>query len=192
MLLPSGLPADAASFWSTRQNDLIYVEMKGQVARGDYLKFSREVAQRSPYSAKRVVLSISSPGGRVDGMWEMIIGIERTQRQLPVQIVVRDRCESACADIFLAADERYMEPTGLLGFHAAAFHGRELAEDIQRSVAYYRQRGVPQKSAVQFATTPHRAMRHVTADQAAQLGIAKTLTRAPSRPASRARHARRR
>jgi hypothetical protein len=104
-----------------------------------------------------------------------------------VQIVVRDRCESACAGIFLAADERYMEPAGVLGFHAAAFHGRELADDIRRSVAYYRQRGVPQKSAIQFATTPHRTMRFVTADQAAQLGIARMLTRTPSRPTARGR-----
>jgi membrane-bound ClpP family serine protease len=187
MLLLPAAPAEAASFWSPRQNDLIYVEMTGQVARGDYFWSSQMVARRSPRTAKRIVLSISSPGGRVDGMWEMIFGIERTQRQLPVQIVVRDRCESACADIFLAADERYMEPAGVLGFHAAAFHGRELADDIRRSVAYYRQRGVPPMSAIQFATTPHRTMRFVTADQAAQLGIARMLTRTPSRPTARGR-----
>jgi hypothetical protein len=91
------------------------------------------------------LVEIESPGGYVHEM-NLIVDLLRKHH---MDTLVRGKCASACTEIFLAGERRYVGPEARFGFHQSGYAGRN--RDTVWSISEYessilmREKGVDEK-----------------------------------------------
>lgn len=109
-----------------------------------------EVNYGSAAALRRVVsehpeiglLEVDSPGGYVSEMNSLVDVVTKNR----LDTVVINRCYSACTDVFLAGERRYVGHQAKFGFHQSGFDGRnrdiEWSTPEYMSSIFYRARGI--------------------------------------------------
>ena len=111
-LLTASAAAQAATFLPVHLPDgRLGLRLEGPITKDDQVRFANALSLWP--AAKTVVLA--SPGGLI--LPALAIGVEIHQRQLATMVLSGEECASACADIWLAANHRYLAQDARLGFH---------------------------------------------------------------------------
>ncbi len=101
------------------------------------------------------LLELNSPGGLVDE--SALIKVLVQERGL--NTLVLQRCASACTDVFLAGERRYVGPEARFGFHRSGVCGQEpnapWSEIDIEARDYFKARGVEAEFVRQAFDTPH-------------------------------------
>jgi hypothetical protein len=90
------------------------------------------------------LIELNSRGGYVAEMNRLVAIVESNH----LDTFVREKCASACTDVFLAGEHRYIDPDAKFGFHQSGYKGRP--RDTEWSVTEYmtsidyRAKGLPE------------------------------------------------
>jgi hypothetical protein len=131
------------------ENGVALISIVGEIKFGDEEKF-RELSLKNP----KAIVALDSPGG------SLIPGLEigRMINLRGYRTVVLDKtlCASACALIWLGGIPRYLEPGGVLGFHASyrTVDGKMIESGVANALIghYFSQLNLSE-NAVVFATS---------------------------------------
>jgi hypothetical protein len=111
----------------TAQPELRRIIAEGRIGHGSGEALDRVVRQ---YPELRL-LELNSKGGYVSEMNKLVAIVEGNQ----LDTFVREKCASACTDVFLAGEHRYIDPNAKFGFHQAGYKGRP--RDTEWSITEY-------------------------------------------------------
>lgn len=130
---------------------LAMAELNRIIATGEISFGSAEVLRKALIEHPELkLLEVDSRGGYVTEMEQLVALV----REHHLDTLVINRCASACTDVFLAGERRYIGPNARFGFHQSGFKGR--TKDTEWSIQeymtsiYYRERRV-EKSFVEKA-----------------------------------------
>ena len=166
-LIPqSALPADISVVPTGTPLSLIV--LRGEIIEGDAERFNKAA---SGVGLASVLLE--SPGGSVvEGL-----SIGRTIRRLGFStgVAPNNACASACALIWLAGSPRYMDPSALIGFHAAYREqdGQLLESGVGNALvgAYLSQIGLGDLAVIFVSSAGPTEINWLNAAQAIRVGI---------------------
>jgi hypothetical protein len=142
------------------------ITINGELAKGDYQKFSNLVARLPSGHAGSVYLD--SPGGAVDdalsiGSW--------VADQNWTTVVLRE-CASACALIWLASKDRTVKSDARVGFHAVFFASGQVSPGGNAKVgAYLFKLGFSPNTIEYLTQTPPKKVEWLDGEKAEHYGI---------------------
>jgi hypothetical protein len=116
----------------------LWVDMKGEIVAGDTERF---LAAIKPYAANdvyEVVLQLDSPGGSLLESLELGQTISDFPYTTIANVGLENEpqiCASACVNVYLGADYRYLSDFGQIGVHRFSISGTELAADEALSIS---------------------------------------------------------
>jgi hypothetical protein len=150
------------------------ITIEGEIITGDELTLTHLLLE-----AGSGVVMLDSPGG---DLWP---GLEmgRAIQLMGFDTMVPDgaSCESACALLWLAGATRYMDPDGMVGFHAAYVESEDGALETGSGNAvigaYLYALGMSFQTIEQLTSAPPDGMYYLTCDEAETLGIEVVLYR---------------
>lgn len=143
-------PSAAAEIEHTRLDDGAHlIVLIGDIVPGDEEKFRRLSVQYD-----NAIVALASDGGALVPAIE--IGKMIRLKEFPTVVLNNDRCNSACALIWVAGSKRYLAPRGRVGFHASYRDegGRRVETGLGNALVgrYLTLLNLPEK-AVLFATS---------------------------------------
>ncbi len=124
----------------TAQPVLRRIIAEGQIGHGSADALEKVVRQHPELR----LVELNSKGGYVSEMNKLVAIIERNH----LDTFVREKCASACTDVFLAGEHRYIDLNARFGFHQSGYKGKP--RDTQWSIAEYmtsidfRAKGLPE------------------------------------------------
>jgi hypothetical protein len=124
----------------TAQPELRRIIAEGRIGHGSADALEKVVRQ---YPELRLV-ELNSKGGYVSEMNKLVAIVESNH----LDTFVREKCASACTDIFLAGERRYVDHDARFGFHQSGYKGRP--RDTEWSITEYmtsidfRAKGLPE------------------------------------------------
>jgi hypothetical protein len=124
----------------TAQPELRRIIAEGDIGFGSADALAQIVRE---YPELRVV-ELHSRGGYVSEMNKLVAVVESNH----LDTFVREKCASACTDVFLAGEHRYIDPDAKFGFHQSGYKGRP--RDTEWSITEYmssidyREKGLPE------------------------------------------------
>jgi hypothetical protein len=172
--------AHAAQIWTEPPgscNDgskaCVKIHVKGELVRDDAIRFVKATAK---VPAGKALVYLDSPGGlAVEGL-VIAVGIHRQKWNTYVD--ADTYCLSMCANIWLAGNVRYINPTAKLGFHTISVKvGRRWFRDDRADAAllnFYRDMGVSAKAGRVFTAADGDDVIWLNFDLAKSLGIKAT------------------
>jgi membrane-bound ClpP family serine protease len=110
------------------------------------------------------VVHLNSQGGRIADAHL----IAKSIRERGLVTYVRNHCESACTDVFLAGRERWAAPTAEIGFHSPDFPGAtdtDLQSVRQDELSYLTMQGVSKNFAEKAVSTKPESMWYPTGQE---------------------------
>jgi len=119
-------------------------------------------------------LHLESIGGRVNEAMELAKVVEKKN----LNTYVSDICFSACSYIFIAGDERMVEPTARLGFHQPSFPGlaqEELKSQIARDKRFFIKKGIEKDFVDKIFKVPSETILQVEYEELKKVGVATKL-----------------
>jgi Clp protease len=135
---------------------MAHPELRRLIASGDIgLGSAKALARAVHANPELTLLEIESFGGLVREE-DLIVDIVRNRK---MDTLVLGKCASACTDVFLAGNRRYVGPNARLGFHQSGFTGR--AHDTiwstpeYESAILYRAQGVSEDFTRQALNTSY-------------------------------------
>jgi hypothetical protein len=169
----------AATFWTEPGscNDdskgCVKIHVKGELVRDDAIRFVKATAK---IPAGKALVYLDSPGGlAVEGL-VIAVGIHRQKWNTYVD--ADTYCLSMCANIWLAGNVRYINPTAKLGFHTISVKvGRRWFRDDRADAAmlnFYRDMGVSAKAGRVFTAADGDDVIWLNSDLAKSLDIKAT------------------
>jgi hypothetical protein len=155
-------------------NPTSVLKISGVIEKDDAQKFVK-LAEQVPILM--VIVQLSSPGGELTS--GLAIGEQIRIRGYSTFVRAGEPCASACALAWLAGDFRYMDPTALVGFHAASRKdGIQRVESGEANAlvgAYLGSLGLT-SDAIRYITRPSPAeVQWLTIKDAMKLGINVTI-----------------
>jgi hypothetical protein len=155
-------------------NPTSVLKISGVIEKDDADKFVK-LAEQVP--VLMVIVQLSSPGGELTS--GLAIGEQIRIRGYSTFVRAGEPCASACALAWLAGDSRYMDPTALIGFHAASRkNGIQSVESGEANAlvgAYLGSLGLA-SDAIRYITRPSPAeVQWLTIKDAMKLGINVTI-----------------
>lgn len=111
----------------TAQPELRRIIAEGQIGHGSADALQKVVRQHPELR----LVELNSKGGYVSEMNKLVAIVESNH----LDTFVREKCASACTDVFLAGEHRYIDLDARFGFHQSGYKGRP--RDTQWSIAEY-------------------------------------------------------
>jgi len=164
-------PASAATIVLDRSGSPPMLILAGEIVRGDGERFAEAAA-----GLDAAVVMLASPGGN------MLAGLRIGQvvRGQKFSTLVPDGalCASACAYIWLGGLQRFMQPRGLVGFHAAYVvrDGAKLESGAGNALvgAYLSRLGLSDDAILYISATAPEQITWLTREAAERVGIQVT------------------
>ena len=152
------------SFQDYPNSSLRAIIINGELEYGDEKKFYMETA-----SIDRAVIFLNSPGGNV--LAAMEIGRIIRLKHYTTSVIAKDLCASACALIWLAGENRFLEDGAALGFHAAFIEkdGRLLEKGVANALIgrYLTQINLSEAAIIFITSAPPEGMNWLNRENAA-------------------------
>lgn len=163
-------PAHAAKITTDASYGLTSIEIEGPIEAGDFASFNQQAAALA--GRKDIVVALKSPGGDLKAAL-MIGGLIIDKKWATF---VYDKCESACAMIWLGGARRFISPVAGIGFHAASYeNGGESGQGSAAIAVYMRDLGLSTEAVLWATGAGPSDIRWLTPEKAKILGIALTV-----------------
>ncbi|MFT3987171.1 hypothetical protein [Aestuariivirga sp.] len=175
--LLSDSEARAAHIFASRDSStgLWSITLTGEITPGDASRF-----ESATWGVENGIVSLNSEGGTVGDA--VLIGQSIRKHGLKSVVARRSKCFSACAIAWLGGIERYIEPGGSVGFHAAynATRGRPESGVANAIVgAYYAGLGLNYDAVIALTSEPPKRLFYLTKQNTLRLGIAVSFEAPP-------------
>lgn len=170
-------PVEAVELTGRRQPGRYRVTL---LAEGRELEFLGEVTRQSAAALQAAllqnpgieVLQLTGPGG--DMVQAQRLG--RLVAELGLTTYVPLECVSACAELFLGGQERFLAPGSALGFHRVWVAGLGAGSELERSsndrlLQDLLDRGIAGDFAARVVATPHETVWYPAADEMVAAGV---------------------
>ena len=127
-----GIFAGRGKLTVTEESGTVWLRWRGAIEAPLHARL--EEAFRAHQGGGRFVLSLASPGGKVDHGGDVVRLIKAMQRTHSIDTVVEARgvCASMCVPVFLAGAHRSASPTARFMFHEVSF--RDAVTDKRNEV----------------------------------------------------------
>jgi hypothetical protein len=165
---PSSLASAADITSETLGDGRAVILVIGEIKPGDEEKF-RELTLKNPKAA----VAFDSPGGALVPALEM--GRMISLRGYPTVVLDKSLCASACALMWLAGSQRFLEPGGRLGFHASyrTIDGRQIESGVGNALIghYLSQINLSQRTVIFASSASPREITWLTEQNRVESGI---------------------
>lgn len=138
----------------TRSN-VPYVNMTGEIVRGDAQQFRYILEQWAGKNAPIQILDLNSPGGSLYEAYLMLQSV--LDYKVSTIVMPGNHCISACVSIFASGKERFADPQSTIGVHRANIDGVDsnLARSISiNMIDLYDDLGIPDNIQLRMIKTP--------------------------------------
>lgn len=116
----------------------IWVEMTGAVENGDTVRFLEAIRPYAGRDVYEVVISIDSPGGSLVESLRLGRAISELPYTTRASIGVEGQpqtCASACVNVYLGADYRFLSDNARIGVHRFSMSGSDVGADEAISIS---------------------------------------------------------
>jgi hypothetical protein len=141
-----------------------FVQMTGEIEKGDDLRFKEFLGTLPPTLGKGIFLVLDSTGGSFVGAMDLADVLQTAT------VVVKDNCQSACFILFAAAKGKIVYPSAKIGVHMGFSKDpekvyRAVADTVTVAVALRELSHVPDDILMDMLSTPSDKMHWLTKDQ---------------------------
>lgn len=141
------------------------LQLRGDFEEGDFDRLRSQLKR----SEKVVGFELSSGGG----LFEEGRLIAEFTRHEKLSVFVADECDSACADVFVAAAKRYLAPEARIGVHSVSIDG-QMENESSRGLTIgmakvWTKRGVPHSVVSKMIHTSADAISYLDRDDLVRL-----------------------